>query len=160
MWDLLKAWLCVLFGLISASRRWQLLDMKSWIRCQISSSAHSISHQDSNHWLLSISIESNAGNRSQKIAEFRPSEIRGDQIPWYVNSAKQRSLIWILFQTRRYFEFWDLLPNSYYYLQVHAVSIFGRKRLKSGKIWLSLNTTDLSIDSWDDHHITLPKPKF
>lgn len=45
-------------------------------------------------------------------------------------------------QPARHFEFWNLKPNSMYYLQIQALSSFGKKRsLKSPKESLLLNTS-------------------
>lgn len=38
-------------------------------------------------------------------------------------------------------EFHDLLPDSIYYVQVNALSSFGRKRIRSDKVQIFINTT-------------------
>lgn len=51
-----------------------------------------------------------------------------------------RVLIFV-FQTQNYFEFHDLMPDSIYYIQVNALSSFGRKRLRSERVPILVNTT-------------------
>lgn len=48
---------------------------------------------------------------------------------------------WFRVQSVRFYEFWDLKPNSFYYLQLRASSNYGRKTLRSPIETLNLNTT-------------------
>uniref|UniRef100_A0A182XK45 Anosmin n=1 Tax=Anopheles quadriannulatus TaxID=34691 RepID=A0A182XK45_ANOQN len=44
----------------------------------------------------------------------------------------------------RFYDIQGLLPNRYYYLQLHAISVYGKKRLKSNAIHLLVNTSSAS----------------
>ncbi|KAJ6640313.1 Protein cereblon [Pseudolycoriella hygida] len=68
------------------------------------------------------------------------------RIAWSLYLDSNNGSLWqneaFVHEPTRQFEFWNLNPNSVYYLQIQALSSFGKKRsLKSPKEWLLLNTS-------------------
>jgi hypothetical protein len=83
------------------------------------------------------------------------------RISWslYINGINESLLkeTAVVAEPKRHYEIRDLLPNSMYYLQIQAISLFGYKRLKSEPATQLINTT-LSQDMLRQLHHHHQKP--